>query len=185
MPAIQCRNCGKVIEIRPDDGGALFVCVACGTRNESPMTGQDGAAWTAMRRAVEEDAARWKGIAPKDEARKEVEVVSVALVAAAAAEAAPTSAPAAVPRKERFGSPLAWALGVVLVTLAIVLPFAIAKFNEPKKADYSDLMEMQRKAEALAASGDLDGSHEAYGVLFDKANERAVDDPLVLERLAK
>src|SRR2546423_6816688 len=80
---------------------------------------------------------------------------------------------------------LACAMGVVLMVLSIVLVFAIAKLNKPKKADYSDLMEMQRKAETLVAKGDLPAAHEAYGVLFDKANERLVDDPLVLERLAK
>jgi len=193
MPRIQCRNCGKLIEVRPDDAGAVFVCAACGTRNESPLIGQNGQAWAAIREAVEKDAKRWKkGIRAED---LELEALAEAAPGAveitdSAAEAAPTAAPVvfeAAPALERirFGSPLAWAICVVLVTLAIVLPFAISKWSEPKKADYSDLMAMQQKAESLAAAGDLPGAHEAYGILIDKANERPVDDPLVLERLAK
>src|SRR5882672_408863 len=190
MPRIQCRNCGKLIEIRPDDAGAVFVCSACGTRNESSLIGQDGQAWAAMRVAVEKDAKRWKkGIKAEDlELEALVGAASAALATEdSAAEAARTAVPPAAPapKQIRFGSPMAWAICVVLVTLAIVLPFAISKWSEPKKADYSDLLAMQQKAESLAAAGDLAGAHEAYGILFDKANERPVDDPLVLERLAK
>ena len=65
MPRIQCRNCGKIIEVRTDDAGAVFVCVACGARNESPMLVEDGAAWAAMRKVVEKDGRRgmrpWRG----------------------------------------------------------------------------------------------------------------------------
>src|SRR5882672_1962129 len=191
MPRLQCRTCGKIIEMRPDDAGALFVCVACGTRNESPLLGEDAGAWTAMRKAVEKDVERWKkGSGPGDgglAALEEAGAGELRAVGPASPDMSGTAGPTAAPTtfRPRFGSPLAWAMGVVLVTLAIVLPFAIAKFNEPRKVDYSDLMAMQQKAESLAAAGDLPAAHEAYGVLFDKANERPVDDPLVLERLAK
>jgi hypothetical protein len=191
MPRIQCSKCGKVIEVPPDDPGAVFVCTACGMRNESPVMAQDGAAWAAMRQIVEKDVQRWRGtggavaVEPPSMTRIAAAEASVASrVAAAEAAVTATSIPA---RREpgRFGSPLAWALGVVLVTLAIVLPFAIAKWNEPKPTDYSDLMSLQQQAESLAAKGDLPAAYEAYGVLFDRANERPVVDPLVLERLAK
>ncbi|HEV8292353.1 MAG TPA: hypothetical protein VGP94_10530, partial [Tepidisphaeraceae bacterium] len=179
-----------MIEVRPDDAGAVFVCMACGTRNESPILEQDGTAWTAMRKAVEKDVQRWKKGANAPDATV-VALEEAALEEAAAAVASTVRAaeaalkpPVSAQRPAKFGSPMAWAIGVALVTLAIVLPFVIAKWNEPKKADYSDLLAMQQKAESLAAAGDLPAAHEAYGVLFDKANERPVDDPLVLERLA-
>src|ERR1051325_8604747 len=155
MPRIQCRNCGKIIEVASDDAGAIFVCVACGTRNESPMLAEDGTAWTAMRKAVEKDVEKWKvGNAPADGGLMPLEAAAAKMVGASTIKAVESSGRAG---RTRFGSPLAWAVGVVLVMLAIVLPFAIAKFNEPKKADYSDLMGMQQKAESLAAGGGLRG----------------------------
>ncbi|HEV8606847.1 MAG TPA: hypothetical protein VGQ99_15995, partial [Tepidisphaeraceae bacterium] len=107
-----------------------------------------------------------------------------------AAEAAPTNAPTSTPTKNatrrlQLGSAGAWGVGIVLVTLVIVLPFAIAQLSRPAKGDYGDLLAKQRKAESLVAAGDLAGAHEAYGDLFNSANARAVDDPMVLERLAK
>src|SRR2546430_780195 len=190
MPRIQCRKCGKVSEVAPQDAGGVIVCAACGGRNEGPLAGQDGAAWAAMRMVVEKDVKKWKQ-GGKENPTEELEAHVGALASEVPAmpemvtEAVSYRAPKIAPSQIRFGSPLTWALGVMLVTLAIVLPFAIAKWNEPKKADYSELMEMQRKAESLAAAGDLPAAEETYGVLFDKANERGVDDPLVLERLAK
>src|SRR3954468_17961795 len=126
MPAIQCQNCGKVIEVRPDDGGAIFVCIACGTRIESPLIGQDAGAWVAMRRLVDKDVAKWKGIDSKQEIAGTEEAELAAVVGMmSAAQAAPTAAPTNIPSVKRvhFASPLAWAIGIVLVTLAIVLPF--------------------------------------------------------------
>ncbi|HEV8378553.1 MAG TPA: DUF4159 domain-containing protein, partial [Tepidisphaeraceae bacterium] len=147
--------------------------------------------WTAMRKVVEKDVQRWKkGVNAPDATVVALEEAALEEAAAAvastvrAAEAA-LKLPVSAQRPAKFGSPMAWAIGVALVTLAIVLPFVIAKWNEPKKADYSDLLATQQKAESLAAAGDLPAAHEAYGVLFDTASARPVDDPLVLERLAK
>src|SRR5258706_2798111 len=190
MPRIQCRKCGKVSEVAPQDAGGVIVCGACGGRNEGRLAAQDGAAWAAMRMGVEKDVRKWKQ-GGKEDPTEELEAhvgalaSEVPVMPEVAAEVVNYSAPKVAPSPIRFGSPLAWAAGVVLLTLAIVLSLAIAKLNEPKKVDYSDLMEMQRKAESLAAAGDLPAAEETYGGLFDKANERGVDDPLVLERLAK
>src|SRR5215208_3320017 len=98
MPRIQCRTCGKIIEVPPDDAGAVFVCVACGTRNESPMLAEDGTAWTAMRKVVEKDVERWKkGNGPVEgglTALEEAAAVVVAENTVASAEADPTRVPA-------------------------------------------------------------------------------------------
>src|SRR6266568_7824099 len=60
MPRIQCKKCGKVSEVAAEDAGGIFVCAACGMRNDGPLAEKDGQAWAAMRKAVEKDAKRWK-----------------------------------------------------------------------------------------------------------------------------
>jgi hypothetical protein len=178
-----------VSEVAPQDAGGVIVCAACGSRNEGPLAAQDGTAWAAMRVAVEKDVRKWKnGLKPSETEGLEAcgglanEVTAMRPVAPEVVRAPIRKS---VPAKNPFGSPLTWAVGVVLVMLAIVLPFAIAKLNEPKKTDYSELTVMQQRAEMLAAKGDLPAAEEAYGLLFDKAGEQPVDDPLVLERLAR
>src|SRR5205814_5545201 len=139
MPRIQCRKCGKVSEVAPEDAGGLIVCAACGGRNEGPLAGQDGQAWAAMRVAVEKDVKKWKQGGkenPTEELEAHVGALASEIPATTEMAGEAVSYPAAkvAPSPVRFGSPLAWAAGVVLLTLAIVLPIAIAKLNEPKKA---------------------------------------------------
>src|SRR5258706_9594532 len=100
MPRIQCKNCGKLIEVRPDDAGAVFVCAACGTRNEAPLIGQDGQAWAAMRQAVEKDAKRWKNGTKAEDLELEALVGAASaadIVVATAAGGPPTAVPPARP----------------------------------------------------------------------------------------
>ena len=116
MPRIQCSKCGKVIEVPPDDPGAIFVCTACGMRNESPVMAQDGTAWAAMRQIVEKDVQRWRGtggavaVEPPSMTRIAAAEASVASRVAASEAAITSVATPARPEPIRFGSPLAWAL---------------------------------------------------------------------------
>src|SRR5690349_18319160 len=104
MPRIQCRNCGKIIEVAADDAGAVFVCSACGTRNESPMLAEDGTAWSAMRKVVEKDVERWKvGNAPADGGVTPLEEAAAKLDAAAVVAASPNMSGTAGPTRARFG----------------------------------------------------------------------------------
>src|SRR5258706_14586861 len=72
MPRIQCRKCGKVSEVAPQDAGGVIVCAACGGRNEGPLAAQDGAAWAAMRMGGGKDGKKWKQ-GGKEDATEELE----------------------------------------------------------------------------------------------------------------
>src|SRR5688572_18505282 len=62
MQPVPCIGCGKVLFAGPADAGQRMYCHACGTTTNAPLIvlPPAGQTWTSMRRAVEDDAARWQ-----------------------------------------------------------------------------------------------------------------------------
>ena len=62
MQPVPCIGCGKVLFAGPGDAGQRMYCHACGTTMNAPLIvlPPAGQTWTSMRRAVEDDAARWQ-----------------------------------------------------------------------------------------------------------------------------
>src|SRR4051812_6741316 len=147
MPRIQCTNCGKNFEVPQQDVGGVIVCAACGGRIEP--AGQ----WGVVKLVVEKDLKKWRENLP--EGAPTVRETVKRLEAVASVEHGQDGRGTQITKKNGFGSAAAWAIGVVLVVMAIGLPFLIAKINGQRPGDYGDLMGMQRKAEALAAGGSL------------------------------
>ena len=140
-----------------------------------------------MKMVVEKDVRKWKESLPEGSLGVRETVKRLETVVEHGQDGRGTQAQvgSAFERKRRFASAGAWAIGVVLAVMAIGLPFVIARMSGKGPGDYADLMGMQRKAEALAAGGSLTAAHDAYGELFEAANSQAIDNPMVLEKLAK